>query len=110
MRDTRQFIGERQQRITFGAAHPAASVLAEEEHQKSEYEAEADRESEWDDGHGRRPRTAAGVEFGVWCLEFGVGGSDNGGARNTSGNYDAIATGMVISGTGRRVFASRPWR
>jgi hypothetical protein len=48
------FLRERQQRIAFGAAHGPTRVLAEEENDESENEAETDGESERDDGHGGR--------------------------------------------------------
>ena len=51
MRDLRHFLRERQQRITFGAAHPAPGVFTEKEHQKGENQAEADGESERDNRH-----------------------------------------------------------
>jgi hypothetical protein len=52
VREAGCFFREGQKRIALGAAEPAARVLAQEEYHKSEYEAEADRESEGNDGHG----------------------------------------------------------
>jgi hypothetical protein len=59
VREMRDFFGERQQRIALGATHPSPCVLAEEEDDKSKDQAQADRESEWDNRHGaaaERPR------------------------------------------------------
>jgi hypothetical protein len=70
-RDARIFVRERQQRIAFGAAHAATSVLAKEKDDESKHEAQADRESEWDDRHGEKPRQAGSV--GVRINEHGVG-------------------------------------
>ena len=63
VRDLRHFLRERQQRITFGAAHPAAGVFAEKEHHKGENQTEADGESEWDNRHGGGPRGGRGLVF-----------------------------------------------
>jgi hypothetical protein len=45
------FLGEREQRITFRATEPPAGVLAEEKHNKGEDQAQADREGEGNNGH-----------------------------------------------------------
>jgi hypothetical protein len=60
VRDLRHFLRERQQGITFGAAHPSAGVLTEEENDERKNKTKTDDESEWDDRHGRGPRDDRG--------------------------------------------------
>jgi hypothetical protein len=50
--ETFRFLSERQQRIAFGTAQPAARMLAEKEHHEGEDQAEADGKSKRNDGHG----------------------------------------------------------
>ena len=52
IREADAFLGEREQGIALCAAHPAARMLPEEEHDEAEDEAEADGEGEGYDGHG----------------------------------------------------------
>lgn len=68
VRKTGSFLRERQQRIAFGAAHAAPRVLAEEEDDESEDQTEADREGEWNDGHGGNNRTGSGHRRGLGDL------------------------------------------
>jgi hypothetical protein len=51
-REAWTLFGERQQRVTLGAADAAAGMLPEKEDHKCEYESETDREGEWNNGHG----------------------------------------------------------
>jgi len=52
VREARFLFGERQQRIAFGAAHAPTRVFAKKKHHKGENENQANREGEWDNGHG----------------------------------------------------------
>jgi hypothetical protein len=70
VRESGIFLRERQQRIALGAAGGPTRMLAEEEDHKGEYEAETDREREWDNVH---KMVGASRGNGVWSLEFGVG-------------------------------------
>jgi hypothetical protein len=75
----RFLVGQGQQRIPLRTAQPTPRMLAQEENDEREDEAETDRESEWDDGHsGGNGRNyfftfetvdARTVEFrpGCWC-------------------------------------------
>ena len=47
----RLLVGQGQQRIPLRTAQPTPRMLAQEENDEREDEAETDRESEWDDGH-----------------------------------------------------------
>jgi hypothetical protein len=47
------FVREREQRVALSAAEATARMLAEEENDESKDQAETDRKSEGNDGHGR---------------------------------------------------------
>jgi hypothetical protein len=47
-----RFVGERKQRITLRAAHASPRVLAQEENDERKDQAQADRQSKWNDRHG----------------------------------------------------------
>lgn len=55
-------VSEREQRVALSAAETTARMFAEEEDDESEDQAEADREGEWDDGHGRKGEWAVSWE------------------------------------------------
>lgn len=48
----RRLLGQRQERVTLGTAQAAAGVFAQEKDDEGEDQTEANRDGEWDDGHG----------------------------------------------------------